>query len=163
MKTKILCPNCKTHIEIYKNPLPTVDVILYNEKKEVLLIKRKNPPFGWAIPGGFVDIGESVEQAAKREIFEEVGLNINLQGIFGVYSSPDRDPRQHTVTTVFYAKIPKDQTPSAGDDAKEYKFFSLEKLPQMAFDHEIILKDFLARFNNLITNTVENGRSIFIP
>ncbi len=162
MKTQITCPHCNGIIEIYKNPLPTVDVILYNENKEVLLIKRKNPPYGWAIPGGFVDVGETVEQAARREIEEEVGLKIYLQGIFGVYSSPDRDPRHHTITTVFYAKLPSENPPQAGDDAAECKLFSLTKLPDMAFDHKNILQDFLARFDKLTSNFVKDGRSVFI-
>lgn len=162
MKTKIICPHCHGNIEVYKNPLPTVDVILYNHNKEVLLIKRKNPPYGWAIPGGFVDVGETVEYAAKRELYEEVGLTVDLQGIFGVYSAPDRDPRQHTITTVFYAKLPTNKIPKAGDDAKECKLFPLTDLPIMAFDHKEILEDFLVRFDKLINNTVKEGRSVFI-
>ncbi len=162
MKQTIKCPRCGEKIKVYKNPIPTVDVILYNEKKEVLLIKRKNPPYGWAIPGGFVDIGESLEKAAQREIQEEVGLRISVKMVFGVYSSPNRDPRQHTITTVFACKLPVDQTPVAGDDAKEFRLFPLNNLPKMAFDHREILTDFLDRFDHLKQNTTTPGRSIFI-
>ena len=162
MKDIIKCPICGGNIEIYKNPLPTVDVIIYTENKDVLLIKRKNPPFGYALPGGFVDVGETLEDAAIREIKEETGLNIEIESVFGVYSSPDRDPRNHTITTVFIARLPKGQSPIAGDDAKDLGFFSLDNLPEMAFDHEIILKDFYARFNILKKNTVSKGRSIFL-
>lgn len=129
MKDVLKCPRCGESIEIYKNPLPTVDVIIYTLKKEVLLIKRKNPPYGYALPGGFVDVGESLEEAALREILEETGLKIEIDSVFGVYSSPDRDPRNHTITTVFVARMPDGQIPRAGDDAKEYGFFS----PSMLF------------------------------
>jgi len=162
MKTIFKCPRCGEKIELYKNPIPTVDVIVYNDKWEVLLIERKNPPYGWAIPGGFVDVGETLEDAAKREILEEVGLKIELDMVFGVYSSPDRDPRQHTITTVFIARLPKAQRPEAGDDAKTFKFFSLNNLPKMAFYHEKILKDFQKRITSLKKNNITSGRSLFI-
>ncbi len=88
----------KTH----RNPLPTVDIII-EVKGGIVLIERKNPPYGWAIPGGFVDYGESVEDCAVREAREETGLNIRLKDLLYVYSRPDRDPRHHTLTTVFIA------------------------------------------------------------
>ncbi|GAB6162546.1 ADP-ribose pyrophosphatase [Desulfothermus naphthae] len=162
MKDVIICPRCGKNIEVYKNPLPTVDVIIYTDNKEVLLIKRKNPPFGYALPGGFVDVGETLEEAALREIKEETGLEIEIESVFGVYSSPDRDPRNHTITTVFIARFPKGQTPRAGDDAKDLNFYPLNNLPKMAFDHKIILKDFFERFNMLKKNTVSKGKSLFL-
>ncbi len=162
MKDTLICPKCGEKILIYKNPLPTVDVILYNYKKEVLLIERKNPPFGFALPGGFVDVGETVEEAAKREIKEETGLDIEIDMVFGIYSSPHRDPRYHTITTVFIAKLPENQSPLAGDDAKKCTVFPLHNLPHMAFDHKEILEDFLNSFDMLEPNSVSPGKSIFL-
>ncbi|NOX21276.1 MAG: NUDIX hydrolase [Nitrospirae bacterium] len=127
----------------YKNPYPTVDIIIETDKG-IVLIKRKNPPHGWALPGGFVDYGESLEQAAVREAREETGLDIELIRQFHTYSEPDRDPRFHTITTVYIARA-KGQ-PKAGDDAKEVGVFTRDNLPeQIAFDHRAILDDY---FNN---------------
>lgn len=121
-------------------PKIAADTIVINSNKEVLLIKRKNPPYGWAIPGGFVDYNERVEEAANREICEETGLQLDYVNLFGVYSSPDRDIRGHTVSVVYYSYC--DEVPRAGDDAKEVCFFSFQKLPDLAFDHSTILKEF---------------------
>lgn len=124
----------------YKNPYPTVDIIIeYNNK--IVLIKRKNPPLGWAIPGGFVDYGESLPSAAIREAKEETSLSVTLIEQFYTYSRPDRDPRFHTISTVFIAKGEGEL--KGEDDAKEARAFSEEELPQdIVFDHQEILKDY---------------------
>ncbi|HOK03543.1 MAG TPA: NUDIX hydrolase, partial [Spirochaetota bacterium] len=107
----------------------------------IVLIKRKNPPYGWAIPGGFVDYGETLEDAAKREAFEETGLTVELVRQFHTYSDPSRDPRQHTISTVFIAKAKGE--PKGMDDAMEAKIFRFDEIPQdMAFDHRKILEDY---------------------
>jgi ADP-ribose pyrophosphatase YjhB (NUDIX family) len=122
------------------NPLPTVDLIIEVDKG-IILIKRKNPPEGWALPGGFVDCGESIESAAVREAREETGLTTELIRQFHTYSDPKRDPRYHTITTVFIAKARGNAI--AGDDAKEVGIFSRDNLPQLiAFDHRDILNDY---------------------
>jgi myo-inositol-1(or 4)-monophosphatase len=128
----------------HKNPLPTVDIIIEVEDK-IVLIYRKNPPFGWAIPGGFVDYGETLESAAIREAKEETNLNIELLYLLGCYSDPKRDPRFHTITTVFVAKGKGEL--KAKDDAKLAKLFKIEEIPwdDLAFDHAKILKDYLKR------------------
>jgi ADP-ribose pyrophosphatase YjhB (NUDIX family) len=123
-----------------KNPLPTVDLII-EVNKGIILIKRKNPPGGWALPGGFVDYGESIESAAVREAKEETGLDAQLIRQFHTYSDPKRDPRHHTITTVFIAKARGEAV--AGDDAKEIGVFQRDNLPEeIAFDHRDILNDY---------------------
>ncbi len=123
-----------------RNPLVTVDIIIEVEGG-IVLIERKNPPHGWALPGGFVDYGESLEAAAMREAKEETSLEVTLQEQFHSYSAPDRDPRQHTVTTVFIATA--SGTPAAQDDAKHLAVFSRRDLPSdMAFDHGDILSHY---------------------
>ncbi|MCF8044312.1 MAG: NUDIX hydrolase [Desulfarculaceae bacterium] len=125
-----------------RNPFPTVDIIIETEGG-IVLIKRKNPPFGWAIPGGFVDYGESLEQAAKREAKEETRLDVHLVEQFHAYSEPGRDPRFHTVSMVFIATA--SGKPEAADDAGEACVFSAVELPEtLAFDHGRILADYLA-------------------
>ncbi len=110
----------------------------------IILIKRKNPPKGWAIPGGFVDYGETLEEAAVREAREETGLEIRLIRQFHSYSDPKRDPRQHTITTVFTAEA--DGTAMPGDDAAELGVFRAGDLPEtIAFDHKKILDDYFMR------------------
>ena len=126
----------------YKNPTPTVDIIIEIDNT-IVLIKRKNAPFGWAIPGGFVDYGESLEDAAIREAYEETTLEIDLIKQFHTYSNPSRDPRQHTISTVFIAKAKG--TPIGADDASEAKLFSKKDLPKkIAFDHNAILSDYFS-------------------
>ncbi len=127
----------------HKNPIPTVDIII-ELKGGVVLIKRKNLPEGWALPGGFVDYGETLEYAAAREAKEETGLDIELIRQFHTYSDPRRDPRHHTITTVYVAKA--QGTAIAGDDAKEAGVFQKEALPdKIAFDHKEILNDYFSR------------------
>jgi ADP-ribose pyrophosphatase YjhB (NUDIX family) len=137
----VLCPTCKSEIETYRNPIPTVDIIIEMESGGIILIKRKNPPLGWAIPGGFVDYGESLEEAAIREAKEETNLDVELVRQFHTYSAPDRDPRHHTVTTVYIAKAKT--KPEAGDDAVAIGVFTESNLPdKIAFDHRLILRDY---------------------
>src|SRR4030043_1961259 len=137
----IQCPKCKKKIEVYQNPIPTVDIIIEIESKEIVLIKRKNPPYGWAIPGGFVDYGESLEKAAVREAKEETNLDVKIIRQFHTYSDPKRDPRHHSISTVYIAKAKG--IPEAKDDALEIGIFTKSNLPEkIAFDHRSILNDF---------------------
>ncbi len=133
------CPRCNHPLKIYQNPTPTVDIII-NIKGGIVLIDRKNPPEGWALPGGFVDYGESLEQAAIREALEETSLDVKLIKQFHTYSNPDRDPRQHTITTVFIATATGE--PRGGDDATQAKIYTRDNLPTLAFDHAQILDDY---------------------
>jgi ADP-ribose pyrophosphatase YjhB (NUDIX family) len=123
-----------------RNPVPTVDIII-KYRDGVVLIKRKNPPLGWALPGGYIDYGESIEQAAVREAKEETGLDVKLIRQFHAYSDPARDPRGHTITTVCIAEA--EGQLSAGDDAKEAGVFTRDALPgPIVFDHWAILEDY---------------------
>jgi 8-oxo-dGTP diphosphatase len=126
--------------QTYKNPLVTVDIIIEIDKK-IILIERANPPHGWALPGGFVDYGESLESAAIREAGEETSLEVILEEQFHTYSDPGRDPRHHTITTVFIGKgigVPK-----PADDAKQLGIFSKHDLPApVVFDHRKIIRDY---------------------
>jgi len=141
MKETILCPQCGHRRSLWKNPVPTVDIIIHIGDK-IVLIERKNEPFGWAIPGGFVDYGESFETTAMREAEEETGLRVKNLKQFRCYSDPQRDPRQHTVTCVFTAEA--EGTPVAGDDAVNAVLFALDNLPEnLCFDHGEILADYL--------------------
>ena len=128
----------------YPNPAPTVDIIIElvdRPERPIILIERKNEPFGWAIPGGFVDYGESVESAAVREAAEEVSLEVKLIEQFYVYSDPSRDARQHTLAIVFIATA-KGQ-PVAADDAISLEIFQQWNLPQnLCFDHDRIMQDY---------------------
>ncbi len=125
----------------YRNPVPTVDLII-ELSGGIVLIKRANPPHGWALPGGFVDEGETVEQAARREALEETGLEVRLSALLHVYSDPARDPRKHTMSTVFVATA--EGPPVAGDDAAEAEVFALQALPSpLAFDHAQIIEDYV--------------------
>ncbi|WP_299490749.1 NUDIX hydrolase [Acaryochloris sp. IP29b_bin.137] len=127
-----------------RNPIPTVDIIIEmwdRPHRPIILIERQNPPLGWALPGGFVDYGESVETAAIREAKEETCLDVDLLKQFHVYSSPNRDPRQHTLSVVFIAKAIGN--PQAADDAKNLNLFGLWQLPsKLSFDHDQILNDY---------------------
>jgi 8-oxo-dGTP diphosphatase len=131
----------------YKNPVPTVDIIIEinrSDEKYIVLILRKNPPHGWAIPGGFVDYDETLEDAAVREALEETSLEIDLIRQFHSYSDPKRDPRLHTITTVFIATA--NESPIAADDAIDAQLFEKDSLPEnIVFDHRDILNDY---FNN---------------
>jgi len=123
-----------------RNPFPTADVII-EVGDDIVLVRRKNPPEGWAIPGGFVEAGESVETAAVREALEETGLAVTLVLLLGVYSDPSRDPRFHTASTVYVGRA--EGNPTGGDDAAEARLFGEKKLPSpLAFDHAKILSDY---------------------
>jgi len=129
----------------YKNPFPTVDLIIEIKGQDgspgFILIKRKNPPYGWALPGGFVDYGETLERAAVREAKEETSLDVELITQFHTYSNPGRDPRCHTISTIFIARAKG--RPKAQDDATEIGIFKAENVPRpLAFDHEKILADY---------------------
>ncbi len=127
----------------HRNPLPTVDLII-ECGGGIVLIKRKNPPYGWALPGGFVDYGESLEAAAVREAKEETGLDVELVRQFHAYSDPRRDSRFHTITVVYVARA--EGTPRAGDDAAGVGVFTRDPLPEdIAFDHRDILRDYFEK------------------
>jgi 8-oxo-dGTP diphosphatase len=124
----------------YRNPTPTVDIIIEIDGG-IVLIERKNPPHGWALPGGFVDEGEPLAAAAIREAREETSLEIRVREQFFCYSDPKRDPRQHTISVVFVAEATG--TPRAADDASRVEVFPRERLPRvLAFDHAQILADY---------------------
>ena len=133
------CPHCQSEVTVYRNPVPTVDIIIEIGDR-IVLIERKNPPYGWALPGGFVDYGESFETAAYREAAEETGLAVKDLRQFHTYSDPGRDPRQHTASTVFIATA--DGPPRAGDDALRAELFNEKTLPHLVFDHARILADY---------------------
>jgi ADP-ribose pyrophosphatase YjhB (NUDIX family) len=134
----------------YKNPIPTVDIIIQASSR-ILLVKRKKEPFREciAIPGGFVNEGETVENAAKREVREETSLDVELIDILGVYSDPNRDPRGHNMSTVFIGKISNVNNgiskAAAADDALELRWIDIEAIleEKFAFDHKSILMDYM--------------------
>jgi 8-oxo-dGTP diphosphatase len=136
------CPSCSKPVLHYKNPVPAVDIIIFSPPREIVLVERKNHPHGWALPGGFVDYGERAEHAALREAREETGLDIELTGLLGVYSSPDRDPRFHTLSVVYMAYALDQEAIRAGDDALKARFFNWNALPDLVFDHQMIINDF---------------------
>jgi ADP-ribose pyrophosphatase YjhB (NUDIX family) len=130
----------------FRNPVPTVDIIIEmmdgRKARGIVLIKRKNPPPGWALPGGFVDYGETLEAAAVREAREETALDVKLIGQFRAYSDPGRDPRLHTISTVFLARA--EGAPRAGDDARTAIVIDArDRNLRLAFDHRKILDDYL--------------------
>jgi len=130
-----------------KTPYLTVDGIvkIFNpEFQGIVLIKRKNPPLGYALPGGFVGRGEKVEEALRREMKEEINLDVEIERLLGIYSDPKRDPRLHTASCVFVCNA--FDMPKAGDDAKEAFVIKLEEIPwnKLVFDHAEILRDFLS-------------------
>jgi len=155
MKDQLLCPHCGKPVKQYRNPFPTVDIIIEmasgsdeplarTENNSIVLIKRKNPPYGWAIPGGFVDYGESLESAAVREALEETTLEVELLYQLGAYSDPARDPRHHTISVVFVARATGE--PRAADDAGDVGIFTSSSLPpDMAFDHAKIIRDYFEK------------------
>jgi 8-oxo-dGTP diphosphatase len=118
-----------------------VDVIAEMPDGRIVLVRRKNPPPGWALPGGFVEAGESAAAAARRELQEETGLDVDLSELFHVYADPARDPRGPTLSVVFIGRA--SGTPVGADDAAEARAFSLDALPApLAFDHALILADY---------------------
>lgn len=141
-----------------RNPYPTVDVIVYEPGLGVVLVRRNNPPPGWALPGGFVDYGETCEQAAVRELREETGLDVSLVSLLGVYSDPCRDPRMHTMSVVYIGQAVDASALRAGDDAGEAQWFRLHSLPETAFDHDRILADFIRQVGRLNPGLSHPGR-----
>jgi len=150
---KIKCNNCGFEWNTWNNPIPTVDALIEiwddNKFKGIVLIERKNFPFGWAIPGGFMDYGELAETTAIREAKEETGLDVEIKYLLGFYSDPARDPRQHTVTAVYVCQ--STGNPVAGDDAKNAKIFKLEEIEnmQLAFDHSKVIRDYKNKLKNI--------------
>jgi 8-oxo-dGTP diphosphatase len=139
----LTCPACGVQVKSYRNPFPTVDIII-EIQDGIVLIHRKNPPYGWALPGGFVDYGESLEAAAVREAREETSLEVSNLRLLGCYSDPGRDKRMHTISTVYMAD--GCGLPRAADDAADVGIFQLESLPEpLCFDHAAILADYAAR------------------
>ena len=127
-------------------PLLSVDVVIElidRDARPIVLIERRYEPFGWALPGGFVDVGETVEQAAVREAREETGLQVELQSLLGCYSDPRRDPRGHTVSIVYVATARGE--PEARDDARTVALADPAAPPALVFDHARILADYLER------------------
>jgi len=123
-----------------RGPSPTVDVVILLPGDRVVLVERGHPPPGWALPGGFVEVGETLEAAAVREAREETGLEVDLVDLVGVYSDPRRDPRSHTTSTVYLGRA--DGDPRGGDDAADARAFRWDELPApVAFDHAEILRD----------------------
>jgi 8-oxo-dGTP diphosphatase len=144
----LICPRCGAHVAHHRNPFPTVDIIIRcrNENEEdhagVLLVERRQAPHGWALPGGFVVYGETLEEAAFREAREETGLEVEGLKQFHAYSEPNRDPRQHNISVVFLARARGRPVP--GDDAQHCEIFPFGAWPRpLAFDHEKILQDYL--------------------
>jgi ADP-ribose pyrophosphatase YjhB (NUDIX family) len=156
MKDRLVCPHCGKVVEKYRNPFPTVDIIIEMDFHPpagrnsgpapfIVMIQRKNPPPGWALPGGFVDYGESLESAARREALEETSLEVELLYQLGAYSDPSRDPRHHTISVVFVGRATG--TPRAADDAADIGVFDRDSLPDLlAFDHKRILSDYFKQW-----------------
>jgi 8-oxo-dGTP diphosphatase len=132
-------------LKVYKNPVPTVDAII-QKSSSLLLVKRKKYPFKnqFALPGGFVNEGETIEDAIVREVYEETSLEVHPIDILGVYSDPTRDPRGHIMTVVFIVLVIRG-IPSAGDDARETSWIPINKIDEIeiAFDHKLLIHDYL--------------------
>ncbi|HEX3875236.1 MAG TPA: NUDIX hydrolase [Solirubrobacteraceae bacterium] len=133
--------------EEYARPALTVDVVLLAGRapRRILLIQRRNPPFEgmWALPGGFVDEGETVGMAAERELVEETGVRVSGLKLLGVYDTPGRDPRGWTVSVVFMLGVESELPAVGGDDAGDAKWFASDVLPELAFDHKLVVSDAL--------------------
>jgi len=133
----------------YPRPMLTVDVVvcvLEHATPRILLVERANPPFAgsWALPGGFVEQGEQVHEAAPRELAEETGLRADRLELLGVYDTPGRDPRGWSVSAVFLARLAREAAVAGADDASDARWFSADRLPRLAFDHGVIIDDALA-------------------
>jgi 8-oxo-dGTP diphosphatase len=130
--------------EQQRNPLPTTDAIIAGADGRIVLVLRKNEPRGWALPGGFVDSGEEIGAACRREAKEETGLDVELVSQLFTYSDPKRDPRKHTISTVYACKARPGAEPKGADDAEEARWFGESDLPweELCFDHGQILRDY---------------------
>lgn len=138
---RVTCPHCGEPLQDLPFPPCTVDAILETSPGHLLLVRRRFEPLGWALPGGFVETGETLEEACRREIAEETSLEIDNLRQMHTYSDPGRDPRHHTITTVFVGRARG--VFQAGDDAAEVRVFALDALPQpLCFDHPQILEDY---------------------
>lgn len=138
----LTCPTCGAEVTKHRNPFPTVDIII-EYQDGIVLVERKNPPYGWALPGGFVDYGESLESAAVREAREETSLEVSNLRLLGCYSDPARDDRMHTISTVYIAD--GCGLLQAADDAANVGVFQRDALPgKLCFDHAAILEDYTA-------------------
>jgi len=128
---------------MYPRPAVTVDILLFSLTGKILLIQRKNEPFKkqWAIPGGFLDMDETAHAAAERELREETGIDAPELFPLGFYDDPNRDPRGRTISLAFWTITKTELTPKAGDDAAVAKWFSLDKLPKLSFDHPLLIQD----------------------
>ncbi|MBW8333658.1 MAG: NUDIX hydrolase [Prolixibacteraceae bacterium] len=128
----------------YPRPAVTVDAILISKQNSVLLIERGREPFKgkWALPGGFIDMGEPLETACIRELEEETGIRITSLKQFKAFGAVDRDPRHRTISVIFYAFTENELMARAGDDAAKAQWFPIDQLPELAFDHQLILEEF---------------------
>ena len=135
----------------YPRPAVTVDAILISNRQSVLLIERGREPFKgkWALPGGFVELDEELEAACQRELEEETGIRVGELKQFRAYGAVNRDPRHRTISVLFYAFTEGELPACAGDDAAKVQWFPLDKLPELAFDHQQILEEFIAEVLNL--------------
>lgn len=137
------CPKCGTLVVKYSNPLPTADVVIYDKERGIVLVRRGTEPLGMALPGGFIEEGESAEHAAVREMKEETSLDVELLGVLGVYSDPPRDMRNHTLTTVFVGRALDPAQLCAGDDAADAAFYPVDAIPEpLCFDHAKVIGHF---------------------
>lgn len=141
----------KMHTYRYPRPAVTVDAILISNQNKVLLIERGREPYAgqWALPGGFIDMDEELEEACRREVEEETGLEIVELKQFKAFGSVFRDPRHRTISIVFYSMPDAEPTPRAGDDAANAQWFALDHLPELAFDHQLIISEFKAEILKL--------------
>ena len=131
------------------HPLLTVDIIIGIPGEGIVFIERRYPPLGWALPGGFVDVGETLAEAARREALEETGLEVRLLEQFHTYSEPARDPRRHTISTVFLAEVGPDRTPVGADDARRAIVAPPHQPPgELVFDHGRIVDDYVGYLAN---------------
>jgi len=144
-------PTKRRFVYEYPRPCVTVDVVVVTRERKprVLLIRRRRPPFEgqWALPGGFIDMDETLEASARRELREETGLTPRRLVQLAAYGDPKRDPRGRTISVVFLAEVNADAEAQAGDDAADANWFPLDKLPRLAFDHRRILRDARRRLN----------------
>lgn len=143
MRKDLRCDACGAVVESYRNPAPTADVIVEMPEGGIVLIERRYDPLGWAIPGGFVDYGESLEECAVREAREETGLDVELIHQLGTYSDPSRDARRHTITAVYVGRPCSNAALHSADDAAKAEVFTQDRLPSpLVFDHAAILEDY---------------------